>query len=370
MNIVKSGAVFSRIVGIEEKLKKLSIQTKTDYLPLNRGVNMVCPLEISHIVKSMNFNSFEFQVYPPVQGWPELRQQINISFFNNIVSSDNIFITAGGMNGLSLVLQTIATDKVYLPAYYWGAYSNLLKICRKNTGFYEHIPWLHDNSEIVRNKAVIICDPNNPLGNKYPDELILGVIQNLRKQNTTVILDTPYRMLFCDNSLYEQTAEYENVILVESFSKSMGLSGQRIGFVYSANINFTREFEIRLLYNTNGIHVFAQKLVYLLLSTSEGQQAVNAFKEKSKCEIQKNLQYLKQKKLIGEELYDDSDVIGIFVAVNKSEQELLNKRIGSVSMQFFTQKYKKEAENFSRICVAISHDQFLKFFRQIDTDSL
>jgi aspartate aminotransferase len=370
MNIVKSGAVFSRIVGIEEKLQKLSFQTQKEYLPLNRGVNMVCPLEIDHIVKTIDFNSFKFQVYPPVQGWPDLRKQINASFFDNRASSEKIFITAGGMNGLSLVLQTIATDEVYLPAYYWGAYSNILKICRKNCGFYENIPWLLDNPETVNNKAVIICDPNNPLGNKYPDELILSVIQKLQAQNTTVILDTPYRMLFCDSSLYEQTVGYENVILIESFSKSMGLSGQRIGFVYSANENFTREFEILLLYNTNGINIFAQKLVYLLLSTSEGQQAVNAFKEKSKYEIQKNLQYLKQKKLIGEELYDDSDVIGIFVAVNKSEEELLKKRIGSVSMQFFTQRYKNETENFSRICVAIDHNRFLNFFQQIDTNLL
>ena len=81
---------------------------------------------------------------------------------------------------------------------------------------------------------------------------------------------------------------FKNVILLESFSKFLGLSGQRIGFLHSNNKDFNKEFKIQLLYATNGTNAFAQHLVYELLTSNEGKKAVNDFLDiTNKCSHQK-----------------------------------------------------------------------------------
>ena len=76
MKINKSGAVLSRIVQIGETLKELSRKNGKEYLPLNRGVNQVVNIDLGDVVKSINFNSPEIQVYPHGAGRPELRAAI------------------------------------------------------------------------------------------------------------------------------------------------------------------------------------------------------------------------------------------------------------------------------------------------------
>lgn len=80
MKINKSGAALSRIVQIGETLKELSQKSGKEYLPLNRGVNQVVNIDLTEVVKSINFNSPEIQVYPHGAGRPELRRQLTRSF--------------------------------------------------------------------------------------------------------------------------------------------------------------------------------------------------------------------------------------------------------------------------------------------------
>jgi aspartate aminotransferase len=57
--------------------------------------------------------------------------------------------------------------------------------------------------------------------------------------------------------------------------------------------------------------------------------------------------------------------VGIFVVVNKSEEELLENFIGSVSMSYFTRTNKEEAKKFARICVSFPHEEFKRFFNRL-----
>lgn len=64
MKINKSGAALSRIVQIGETLKELSQKSGKEYLPLNRGCESSVNIDLTEVVKSINFNSPEIQVYP------------------------------------------------------------------------------------------------------------------------------------------------------------------------------------------------------------------------------------------------------------------------------------------------------------------
>ncbi|MCF6185582.1 MAG: pyridoxal phosphate-dependent aminotransferase, partial [Bacteroidales bacterium] len=263
MKINKSGAKFSAIVKIGEDLREESRKTGKEFLYLNRGINRVVNIDLSEIIPMIDFNSDTLQYYPHSKGMFLLRKAINNEFFAEKTSEENIYVTAGGMNALSLVFQTLEIENVYTHSFYWGAYSNALKIAEKNQLFYDDFEDLRNNYKKYDNSAVIICDPNNPTGSKADDKMLFEVLDLFSKQNTTVIWDGPYRRLFYDNTdiLYQKLLTYENVIITESFSKSIGLSGQRIGFMHCKNPEFNEEFAVRLLYSGNGINAFAQILV-------------------------------------------------------------------------------------------------------------
>ena len=115
MKINKSGAKLSAIVSIGEKLKQLIKETGKQHLFLNRGVPSVVNIDLSEVVKLLDFNSAELQTYPPAQGRLDLRQAINDEFFAGKSDASKIYLTGGGMSALDLAFQTVDVDKIMLP---------------------------------------------------------------------------------------------------------------------------------------------------------------------------------------------------------------------------------------------------------------
>jgi len=364
MQIRKSGAKYSAIVGIGERIRKQSVETGEEYLLLNRGVNAVCNIDLDSIVEDVDFNSNAMQVYPPSQGRQELREAINQHYFDNKSSLANINVSGGGMSALDLTFQTVDVEQILLPEYYWGSYFQVMTIREIEPGTYTHFNDLLDRLPEIKNSAVIICDPNNPIGNKVEDDELFKIIQVLNDNGTTVIVDCPYRRIFCDKEdlFYQNLLDFENVIIVESFSKSIGLSGQRLGFIHSVNTEFNSELGIRLMYATNGINAFSQILVANLLNSEKGEVSRKQFKEITVKGIDDNIKFLEDKGLLASEFYTKSKAIGIFVILNKSEEELLEKRIGSVSLSYFTKTQKDKAAQYARICVSVPPEEFKTFF--------
>lgn len=364
MKIKNTGAKYSAIVGIGEKLAKLERETSEKYLRLNRGIPAVTNIELSSIIPLIDFNSTDIQVYPANSGSFKLKTAINKYYFQNNTKVENLFVTAGGVNALDLIFKTLDNDQLFLPEFYWGAYVNIAKINKLKTNTYLSFDDLLEHKETFKNASVLICDPNNPIGNKYDDAMLLSLVSELDKNGTTIIWDSPYRKLFTkdDDDFYAKLIQFKNVIIAESFSKSLGLSGQRIGFVHSSNSDFNTTFNINLLYATNGINGFAQVLVEKLLTTKEGQIAANNFRKKTVSEMKVNIDYLKKKGFLAEEFYQNSTPVGIFIIVNKSEEELLKHKIGSVGLYYFTKSNKKIVNKYSRLCIAVPHQDLVSYF--------
>ncbi len=362
-----SGATYSSIVGIGEKMRELSIKEGKEYLYTNRGINAVVNIDLSEIIPMIDFNSNEIQVYPPNNGRPSLRGAINDSYFGGKTDPDNIYITNGGMNALDLITQCLDVEKILVSNFYWGSYAKIMTINEVAYDFYHSFEELEENLEELKNSAVIICDPNNPLGDKYDDQELLNLVEKLNQNGTVIIWDSPYRKLFfeAEDDMYIKLLDFENLIIADSFSKSIGLSGQRLGFIHSQNKDFNKEFNIHLLYATNGINAFSQVLVEKILTTEEGKLAARSFRKKTVEDISKNIKYLEEKGLLAEEFYQHSKPIGIFVIVNKTQDELMKYRIGSVALSFFTGVDKEKSAKYSRICVSVEHKKFRSFFDQL-----
>jgi len=364
----KSGAKYSAIVGIGENLRQRSIQENREYLLLNRGINAVVNIDIKDIAKEIDFNSNDIQVYPPAKGRPKLREAINEAYFHGATTPDNIFITNGGVSALELIFKTLNTKEVVLPPFYWGAYLNVLKINKLPFSFYNSLEEIASATEKLKGKAVLICDPNNPTGSKLNDSNLLETINILNNSGIVTIVDSPYRRLFYDwktDGFYKGICDLENIIISESFSKSIGLSGQRIGFVHCRNEEFMQELGTNLLYATNGINNFSQILVEKILTEEKGIKAAIEFRDKTVNEIKKNIQYLSEKNMLAKEFYGAEVPWGIFVIVNKSYETLLQYQIGSVPLNYFSQLPIEEASKYARICVSIPHEKFKTFFDKI-----
>ena len=366
MKIKESGVALSHIVEIGENLAALSARTGAEYLRLNRGINSVVNIDLREVIAGIDFNTAQMQTYPPGRGFAALRDAINAEYFGGESSRDNLLIVPGAMNGLDLLAQSVDIERLYLPVYYWGCYFKLLTIRGVQRAEYPSLDRLESMIPRLTGCGVLICDPGNPLGQKYDDARLLALLRKLDAAGVPVFFDSPYRRVFRDatDTFYREIRPLRNVAIVESFSKSMGLSGQRIGFIHTTDPGLYAELEKRTMYTNNGVNAFAQTLVLRLLTTPEGRRAVADFKAATVRDIGLNIAYLKENGLLATEFYRESMPVGIFAIVDRSEKELLEHRIGSVSLDFFTRDAALAgyASRFSRICVSVPHTKFREFF--------
>ena len=368
MKINISKATFSSIVGIGQKVKKASSVSGEKYLELNRGVNAVVDIDIKDIVNSIDFNSKEFQVYAPNTGIESLRKSISKEYFPSLSKYDgfenNISILPGGMPGLDLIIQTLNVENIYFPKFYWGSYTKMATIRQKPFSFYDSLNDF-DLSKLNDSSCIFICDPSNPTGIKLDDSFLYEKMSQISKTGAIIIFDCPYRKLFCKDDFFDKISSLDNLIVAESFSKWLGLSGLRLGFIYSLNKEFNSELNIRLLYEFNAVSSPSQMIIDKVISTNEGKVAIQDFQKETTKHIKRNIEYLNDNNLLVREIYGDSIPLGIFAVINKSEDFLFQHKIGAVGMDKFVYYDKDVWSSYSRICVSVNHETFKEFISKI-----
>ena len=90
-----------------------------------------------------------------------------------------------------------------------------------------------DKAITKRTKAIIINSPNNPSGTVYDEKTLKELAKLLSKQENTIYLlaDEPYKEIIYDDTKVPQILDiYKDSIVINSFSKSLALPGQRIGY--------------------------------------------------------------------------------------------------------------------------------------------
>jgi len=367
MKINPSKVTFSSIVGIGQKVTKAEKETGEEYLHLNRGVNAVTNIDLTDVVKNIDPNTKEYQVYAPNLGMEKLRRSIVNEYFPSQDTNNftNVTIMPGGMPGLDLIIQTLNVDNIIFPKYYWGSYSKMATIRGKSFSFYNELNDL-TSEQLNQNTCVFICDPNNPTGVKMDDRVLYQQILRLNSSGVTIIFDSPYRKLFTyDMDVFNLIGGMDNVIVCESFSKSLGISGARLGFVWCNNKDFNAELNIRILYEFNGVCSVSQLLVNELLTTNVGKTAVNNFRRKTTSDIFKNIDYLFDNGLLVKEIYGDDKPKGMFAIINMNEDFLFKNKIGAVGLDKFVHHDKDMYSSYSRICLSVPHEKFIKFFDNI-----
>ncbi len=183
-------------------------------------------------------------------GYPEVRAKIAESInkrFGTSFNENNILMTVGAAAGLNCALKAILNpgDEVITFAPYFVEYKNyvgnydadLIAIEPDTSTFQPDLDALEKRIS-DRTKAIIINSPNNPTGVIYSEETIKGIASVLEKkqkefdQDIYIISDEPYReLVYNGDEVPYVTKYYNNTMVCYSFSKTLSLPGERIGYL-------------------------------------------------------------------------------------------------------------------------------------------
>lgn len=176
----------------------------------------------------------------------KIAKYINEKHTTNI-TSENIIMTCGAAGGLNIILKTLLNpeDEVIVFAPFFGEYNNYvnnfdgkLVVVPANINTFEPNFELLKDKINSKTKAVIINSPNNPTGVVYSEKAIQELAKILTEKEEELgisiylISDEPYREIIYDNAEVPYIIKYyKNTFIGYSYSKSLSLPGERIGYV-------------------------------------------------------------------------------------------------------------------------------------------
>lgn len=183
-------------------------------------------------------------------GYADVRETIANSLnerFGTSFEGKNIVMTVGAAGGLNVILKTLLNpgDEVIAFAPYFGEYRSytnnfdgvLVEISPDTSTFQPKLDEF-EQKITAKTKAVIVNTPNNPTGVVYSEDTIkkmAAIMEAKQKEYGTeiyLISDEPYRELAYDGvEVPYLTKYYDNTIVGYSYSKSLSLPGERIGYL-------------------------------------------------------------------------------------------------------------------------------------------
>ena len=214
--------------------------------------NVVAPKEVEESMLEVirEEDSVFVHGYMNNAGYEDVRETIAEDLnrrFQTAFGGRNILMTVGAASGLNVILKTILNpgDEVVVFAPYFVEYGNYVRnydgklvVISANTENFQPDLEKLEKQVSEKTKAVIINTPNNPTGVVYSEDTLKCLAQILRQKShaygnpIVLISDEPYRELAYDGvSVPYVTKYYENTAVCYSYSKSLSLPGERIGYV-------------------------------------------------------------------------------------------------------------------------------------------
>ena len=215
--------------------------------------NVPAPDEVKEAILDILENEDPVKVhgYMSNAGFEETRAAVADNLnrrFGTAFTEKNIIMTVGAGSALNVLLKTMLDpgDEVVTFAPYFVEYGNyvrnydgkLVVVPANPEGNF--MPKMDEFAAAITpaTKAVIINNPNNPTGVIYPEAVIreiAAVLETKQKEYGTVIYlvsDEPYRELaYGGAEVPYLTKYYTNTVVGYSYSKSLSLPGERIGYI-------------------------------------------------------------------------------------------------------------------------------------------
>lgn len=207
------------------------------------------------IVRNAALPASQLHGYTPAAGLPAARQAVADSLnrrFQTSYEPGDLYLTCGAAAAISITLHAIVNpgDEVIVIAPYFPEYrvwietagATCVEVMADPTTF--QVDTAAVDAAITPNtKAVIIDSPNNPVGAVYTRRTLLSLASVLRGRSEELghpiylVSDEPYREITYGAEVPWVPAIYDRTIVCYSYSKSLSLPGERIGWALVPNTN-------------------------------------------------------------------------------------------------------------------------------------
>lgn len=207
--------------------------------PINLSIGQPDFSMPKHLVNDMinAINTGETK-YTLTQGTKSLRENILSVYYDNKYSLEQIIITSGVSGGIVLAYLALFDegDSIMIFDPYFVLYKQLASffgISVSAVDTYPNFAITKENLEKAYNssiKAIIINSPSNPTGVVYTESEIKIVAKFAKDHNLIVISDEIYDKFYYDKEPVSISNYYDNVVILNGFSKSFAMTGERVGY--------------------------------------------------------------------------------------------------------------------------------------------
>ena len=214
------------------------------------------PAEVAASLKaSAELPPAQVHGYTPANGLPACREAVAASLSRRfsaemgerpVADADDLYITCGAAASLTITLHAVTNpgDEVIVIAPYFPEYRVWIETCdctcvevMADASTFQIDADAVAAAVTERTAAVIIDSPNNPVGTVYTRETLEKLAAALERRGREtghpiyLISDEPYREITYGSEVPWVPAIYERTIVCYSYSKSLSLPGERIGWV-------------------------------------------------------------------------------------------------------------------------------------------
>lgn len=207
------------------------------------------------ITRALELPPTQLHGYTPAPGLPAAREAVAASLnrrFGTSYAAGDVYLTCGAAASLSISFHTLVNpgDEVIVIAPYFPEYrvwietagATCVEVMADPETFQIDVPAVAAAVN-ERTKAIVINSPNNPVGSVYAQknlENLAAALHDAQKRLGTkvyLISDEPYREITYGADVPWVPAIYDRTIVCYSYSKSLSLPGERIGWVLVPNTN-------------------------------------------------------------------------------------------------------------------------------------
>jgi aspartate aminotransferase len=181
--------------------------------------------------------------YGPSAGIMELREAIAASLrkYRKDVSFENVIVTAGATEGMRIASETIlgGGDEALVPNPGFIIYGPDVRLAGGKPVEYSltldngFLPDIEEIKSLItpRTKAIIVNSPSNPTGTVFPRETVKAMSEIAKDHKLYILSDEVYHNFVYEGEHWSFARFHDDTIIVNSFSKSLAVTGWRIGYV-------------------------------------------------------------------------------------------------------------------------------------------
>ncbi len=306
---------------------------------------------------TFTLNDLSLNLYPDSNAY---LLRTKLSAYTNVDTSQ-IVVGNGSSEMIELMLKTyIETGDVVLSfepsfsmyAIYATIYNGSYIGVPSKADFKLDIDDMIDYANKYNPKLIFLCSPNNPTGQIIPQG---DIIKLTNSTNALICLDEAY-IEFSEQSIsmMSMVNQFDNLIVIRTFSKAFGLAGIRLGYLVS-NLNIVSElYKVKSPYNLNAV---SQSLGIYALSKIDKVNSYTDAVKKERFIVQKALSKLKLKVYPSE---------GNFIFFESFEPHLYKKLIDKdIRIRAFSENLK----NYYRVTIGSldENKQFIEAMKEIIT---